>query len=335
MAAVFAGRFLPVGAFRTDKETAVIAENQRSDLACFLRLHRQHAGDHPMSLFGALNTVVSGLSAQSVAFGNISDNVANSQTVGYKGVNTNFIDYLTTSTNAQNNPGAVTTRPDYTNSVQGTITSSSDPTAMAIAGQGFFAVSETDGTTAGGQPTFSQQSYYTRAGDFSMDKNGYLVNSAGDYLNGWNVDPTTGIANQSQLVPIQVNQAQFQPVPTDHAYADVELDADRAERLDSQYNVAGCRGRNGRHGGSEVRRCQRQRRGGWNHRRLRHVDRRDNGHGVRGGRGRGADAESRFRAGAAEHPTRSGHFRDVERPQPICRHELQPAWIKPERCARG
>ena len=50
-----------------------------------------------MSLFGALNTSVSGLTAQSAAFGNISDNVANSQTVGYKGVDTEFVDYLTDS----------------------------------------------------------------------------------------------------------------------------------------------------------------------------------------------------------------------------------------------
>ena len=75
-----------------------------------------------MSLFGAMNTAISGLSAQSNAFGNISDNVANSQTVGYKRVDTAFIDYLTTSTAANNVPGAVVTRPDYVNNVEGTIT---------------------------------------------------------------------------------------------------------------------------------------------------------------------------------------------------------------------
>jgi hypothetical protein len=36
-----------------------------------------------MSLFGAIDTAISGLSAQSAAFGNISDNVANSQTTGF------------------------------------------------------------------------------------------------------------------------------------------------------------------------------------------------------------------------------------------------------------
>ena len=168
-----------------------------------------------MSLFGALYTSVSGLSAQSAAFGNISDNVANSQTVGFKAVDTSFIDYLTTSTAQQNEPGAVITRPAYTNNVQGTITQSNDPLAMAITGQGFFAVSEQNGTVPGStDPTFSPQTYYTRAGDFQMDKNGYLVNSAGEYLQGWTVDPATGVANQSQLAPIQVTQTQFNPVAT-------------------------------------------------------------------------------------------------------------------------
>ena len=46
-----------------------------------------------MSLFGAMNTAISGLSAQSAAFSNISDNVANSQTVGYKRVDTSFTDH--------------------------------------------------------------------------------------------------------------------------------------------------------------------------------------------------------------------------------------------------
>jgi flagellar hook protein FlgE len=75
-----------------------------------------------MSLFGAMNTAISGMSAQSSAFGNISDNVANSQTVGYKRVDTNFIDYLTTSTATQNDSSAVVATPDYVNNALDVIT---------------------------------------------------------------------------------------------------------------------------------------------------------------------------------------------------------------------
>lgn len=79
-----------------------------------------------MSLFGAMNTAISGLSAQSAAFGNISDNVANSQTIGFKRIDTSFEDYLTTSTASINQPGAVVARPSYVNNVGGTVTQTED-----------------------------------------------------------------------------------------------------------------------------------------------------------------------------------------------------------------
>jgi flagellar hook protein FlgE len=191
-----------------------------------------------MSLFSALGTSVSGLSAQSTAFGNISDNVANSQTVGYKGVDTSFIDYLSTSTSQQNEPGAVAARPDYTNTVQGNISQSSDPLALAIAGQGFFAVSEPNGVVSGSTaPTFSPQTYYTRAGDFQLDKNGYLANSAGEYLQGWTVDPTTNAADQSSLSPIQISQTQFKPVPTANVALSANLPSSGGAAVSSQVDI--------------------------------------------------------------------------------------------------
>ena len=177
-----------------------------------------------MSLFGAMNTAISGLSAQSSAFGNISDNVANSQTVGYKRVDTAFIDYLTTSTASVNVPGAVVTRPDYVNNVEGTVTQTDNTLGLAITGQGFFAVSKQAGVV-NNLPTFEAQQEYTRAGDFQMDKNGYLVNSAGLFLNGWPVDVTTGVVNQNTLTPIQVSQTVFSPIATGNVSISANLPA--------------------------------------------------------------------------------------------------------------
>ena len=163
-----------------------------------------------MSLFGALYTAVSGLGAQSAAFGNISDNVANSQTVGFKETNTAFLDYLTTSTAAANDSGSVATRPQYTNDVQGTVTASTDPTALAIAGGGFFAVQQATSVAANGTTAFSPEQDYTRTGDFSLNRSGYLQNSAGEYLEGWAADPATGVikpdpaaADPGQRIAIQ------------------------------------------------------------------------------------------------------------------------------------
>ena len=78
-----------------------------------------------------------------------------------------------------------------TNSVQGDIQNASVSTYMAINGQGFFVVQK-PASFADNQPVFDGVDLYTRRGDFSTDKNGYLVNGAGYYLMGIPVDPTTG-----------------------------------------------------------------------------------------------------------------------------------------------
>ena len=78
-----------------------------------------------------------------------------------------------------------------TNSVQGDIQNASVGTYMAINGEGFFVV-EKPASFADNQPVFDGIDLYTRRGDFSTDKNGYLVNGAGYYLMGIPVDPNTG-----------------------------------------------------------------------------------------------------------------------------------------------
>lgn len=194
-----------------------------------------------MSLFGALTTAVSGLSAQSAAFANISDNIANSQTTGYKGVDTDFINYLTESTPTINESGSVVALPEYTNTVQGAITQSTDPLALAISGQGFFAVSQATGSTNANSTStsFDAQQYYTRAGDFSVNADGYLVNGSGDYLDGWAVNPSTGVVNQTALSPIQISQNTFQPVATSNITLSADLPATPAANtpVTSQINV--------------------------------------------------------------------------------------------------
>ncbi len=192
-----------------------------------------------MSLFGSMSTAISGLNAQAAAFSNISDNLANSQTVGFKSVGTHFIDYLTDSTQFLNESGSVATRPEYENELQGTVQQSSDPLSMAITGQGFFSVSEEAGATATGAPQFSAQQYYTRTGDFTTDNNGYLVNSAGEYLDGYPVNRATGAVDTSQLVPIQVTQTHVPPVATSNVaiVANVPADPTATSNLTSETGI--------------------------------------------------------------------------------------------------
>lgn len=157
-----------------------------------------------MSFFGSMTTAITGIRAQSSALGYISDNIANSQTTGFKRTDANFYDIVTASNANFHQPGAVVARPGYTNSVQGSVDASQVATNMAINGEGFFVVSQRV-ATVDNNPVFQSVNYYTRRGDFSMDKNGYLVNGGGYYLQGVAIDPATNNPVGDVPGPIKVN----------------------------------------------------------------------------------------------------------------------------------
>ncbi|MEH2475776.1 flagellar hook protein FlgE [Nitrobacteraceae bacterium AZCC 2161] len=151
-----------------------------------------------MGIFGALTTSVAGLRANSYALENISGNIANSQTTAFKRIDTSFMDLIPdTGTDAQL-AGSVTAGSRSTNTIAGSVQSAAVSTYMAINGDGFFAVQK-PGSFSDSSPVFDGVDRYTRRGDFSLDKNGYLVNGAGYYLEGVKIDPTTG--NPAGSVP--------------------------------------------------------------------------------------------------------------------------------------
>ena len=165
-----------------------------------------------MSLYSSMNTALSGMSAQSRALGHVSDNIANSQTVGFKRTDTSFVSYISESNAEVHRPGTVLARPDFTNQVQGTIEQVENPLAMAISGQGFFSAALPVSKSADGTRIFDARNFYTRAGDFNRDSEGYMVNGSGYVLQGWPV--TDGVVDKTQLVPIQVQEDAFTPTPT-------------------------------------------------------------------------------------------------------------------------
>src|SRR5947199_2274183 len=153
-----------------------------------MRLDRTEDG---MGIFGALTTAVTGMRAQSFALENISGNIANSQTTAYKREDTSFVDLIPDNIPSKQLAGNVVANSRSTNSVQGDIQNASVGTYMAVNGQGFFVV-EKPASFADNLPVFDGIDLYTRRGDFSTDKNGYLVNGAGYYLMGIPIDPQTG-----------------------------------------------------------------------------------------------------------------------------------------------
>lgn len=152
-----------------------------------------------MGIFDAMNTSVGGLQAQSYALQNISGNIANSSTTGYKGIGTSFEDLIPdASVPSKQVAGGVTAHAQATITTQGTISSSTVATNMAITGDGFFSVQKASGVVDN-VPVFDGVNYYTRRGDFQVNANGNLVNGAGYYLMGVAVDPKTG--NPTGSVP--------------------------------------------------------------------------------------------------------------------------------------
>ncbi len=151
-----------------------------------------------MGIYGALSTAVTGLRAQSFALENISGNIANSQTTGFKRIDTDFVDLIPDTAQKRQTAGSVLAQSRSTNNVQGDVKGASTETYMAINGNGFFVVEPAIGRSDGAS-VFSGTNYYTRRGDFELDKSGYLVNGAGYFLKGVPIDPLT--QNLSGSVP--------------------------------------------------------------------------------------------------------------------------------------
>jgi flagellar hook protein FlgE len=166
-----------------------------------------------MGIFDALNTAVSGLQSQSFALQNISGNIANASTVGYKGINTSFQDLVAqASSPTAQVAGGVTALSQQTLTTSGTVSSSTVATNMAINGDGFFSVQKPT-SIVDNEPVFNGVTDYTRAGDFQVNANGNLVNGAGYYLMGVTVDPKTGnpLGNVPQVLQFQNNFVPAQP----------------------------------------------------------------------------------------------------------------------------
>src|ERR1700709_908870 len=98
-----------------------------------------------MGLFGALNTSVAGLRANSYALENISGNIANSQTTAFKRIDTSFMDIIPDTGNSAQLAGSVTAGSRSTNTIAGSVQAASVSTYMAINGEGFFAVQKPGG----------------------------------------------------------------------------------------------------------------------------------------------------------------------------------------------
>lgn len=163
---------------------------------------------------------LSGLNASAKNLDVIGNNVANSATVGFKSSQTQFADVYAASlaggAGLQVGIGTkvATIAQQFT---QGNISVSNNPLDVAINGKGFFRV-EQQGTV-----------FYTRNGQFQLDKDGYIVTASGENLTGYAAN-STGTILPGALVSLQLSSADIAPKATTEANILVNVDSRAAIR---------------------------------------------------------------------------------------------------------
>ena len=163
----------------------------------------------------ALFTAVSGMSANGTGLSVTGDNIANMNTVGFKSSKTIFSDLLSQSLSGASGSSQVGRgvaisgiMPQFT---QGSFETSSSGLDLAIDGDGFFTVSDNGAR------------FYTRAGQFSVNKNGFVVNPDNLVLQGYLADPTGTITGT--VGDLQVGGSQSPANRTTTATISVNLDS--------------------------------------------------------------------------------------------------------------
>ncbi|WP_320174562.1 flagellar hook protein FlgE [Maridesulfovibrio sp.] len=172
-----------------------------------------------MGLSASLFSGITGLQAHGDKMSVLGNNIANVNTVGFKSAKMHFEDAISqdmsTATGVAQVGRGVQVGAIYADFAQGSFETTSESTDLAIGGDGFFIVSPKDEET----------SYYTRAGNFRFDKDGYLTDPHGYVLQGWQVQDesnsqvatgasvSTSNAVRTVGVPTDIRLENFQSAP--------------------------------------------------------------------------------------------------------------------------
>jgi flagellar hook protein FlgE len=167
-----------------------------------------------MGILSSLFAAVSGLNSTGSSISIIGDNIANSNTTGFKASRPEFVDVLSGNLGGTGGAGQVGAGSRLAGVSQtfnqGPFESTDVTTDLAVDGGGFFIVSDTTGQ------------FYTRAGVFRLDANQILVNPAGQTVQGFGISPS-GSPNGA-LQPIDLSTVSSTPQATDTVEVNVNLD---------------------------------------------------------------------------------------------------------------
>ena len=175
-----------------------------------------------MSLLKSLYSAVSGLTVNALGLDVVTDNIANLNTVGFKRARGTFQDILSQTllgANAMSQVGSGAQLQGVTQAFdQGSFQNTSSELDLAISGDGFFLL---EGTSRGQAGRF-----YTRAGQFFLDDNGYLVSPSALKVQGWMADESGALSGV--LSDLRLIGSTFPPQATQNATMSANLDADAA-----------------------------------------------------------------------------------------------------------
>ncbi|MEM9059609.1 MAG: flagellar hook-basal body complex protein [Pseudomonadota bacterium] len=144
-----------------------------------------------MSLSSGLNAGVAGLSVNSTRLAVISDNIANSNTNGYRRTDVDFSSLVTASAGGTFSAGGVRVSTFRDVATSGTLISSNQATDIAVSGAGLLPVTPiTSVEDPGSQRPFQM----VATGSFRQNEDGYLVTPGGLVLQGWPTDATGNVA---------------------------------------------------------------------------------------------------------------------------------------------
>lgn len=169
-----------------------------------------------MSLMTSLYTGTTGLQSNSLDLTVIGDNIANANTIGFKGARTAFEDMMAHSMIGGGQQGLGSQVQAIQKLItQGALTTTGLATDLALQGNGFFVVKGNHNGTDG--------QFYTRAGQFTLDQTGSLVNLDGLKVQGYMADATGNVG--ATLGDMQFGNATANPRPTANVTVSANLEA--------------------------------------------------------------------------------------------------------------
>ncbi|MDQ7031562.1 MAG: flagellar hook protein FlgE [Desulfonauticus sp.] len=186
-----------------------------------------------MGLTAALYSGTSGLKVHGEGMNVVGNNIANVSTVGFKASRMYFEDALSQEITVANGVGQVgrgaAIGAVYGDFSQGSLETTNESTDLAIGGNGFFIVS----------PKGEDVQYYTRAGNFRFDRDGYLVDPHGYVVQGWKVqqEKTSNPATASNVTVEQNSGVKIVGTPTDIRLENFQSPPEATSRVDMIANL--------------------------------------------------------------------------------------------------